>query len=385
MNFGLTEEQSMIKAAAKDFAEKEIAPVAREINRNKIFPVDLLKKMGKLGFLGLILPTKYGGGGADYISYCVMLEEIAHADVGIAASTSAHMSLCAHSIEGWGSEAQKQKYLPRLCSGEFFGFLASTEPDAGSDVAGIQTLATLQGDSWVLNGNKMWITNGSYGEVGIVIAQTQKGSGSRGLTAFLVEKGTPGFTSKAIHNKLGLHSSDTAELAFDNCRIPKDNLLGPVGKGMSVALSAFDCARLGVAARSVGAAQACIDACVSYSQNRKQFGKPIGNFQLVQELIADMTVETEAARLLTYRAATIKDTTGEAATIETSMAKYYASEVVQRAAHNAIQIHGSVGYSDEYPIERIWRDVRIGSILEGTSQVHKLIIGRAKTGFNAFS
>jgi butyryl-CoA dehydrogenase len=385
MNFELNEEQAMIRAAAKDFAEKEIAPVAREINRNKIFPLDIIKKMGKLGFLGLILPTKYGGGGVDYISYCVFLEEIARADMGITATASAHMSLCAHSIEGWGTEEQKQKYLPRLCSGEMLGFLASTEPDAGSDVAGIKTFATLQGNEWVLNGNKMWITNGSYGGVGVVIAQTQKDGGSRGLTAFLVEKGTPGFTSKPIHNKLGLHSSDTAELAFDNCRIPKDNMLGPVGKGMNVALSAFDCARLGVAARSVGAAQACIDACVSYSQNRKQFGKPIGSFQLVQELIADMTVETEAARLLTYRAATIKDTTGEAATIETSMAKYYASEVVQRVAHNAIQIHGSYGYSDEYPIERIWRDARIGSILEGTSQVHKLIIGRAKTGFNAFS
>jgi len=385
MNFDLTEEQAMIRAAAKDFAEKEIAPVAREINRNKIFPLDIIKKMGKLGFLGLILPTKYGGGGVDYISYCVFLEEIARADMGITATASAHMSLCAHSIEGWGTEEQKQKYLPRLCSGEILGFLASTEPDAGSDVAGIKTFATLQGNEWILNGNKMWITNGSYGGVGVVIAQTQKDGGSRGLTAFLVEKGTPGFTSKGIHNKLGLHSSDTAELAFDNCRIPKDNLLGPVGKGMSVALSAFDCARLGVAARSVGGSQACIDACVSYSQNRKQFGKPIGSFQLVQELIADMTVETEAARLLTYRAATIKDTTGEAATIETSMAKYYASEVVQRVAHNAIQIHGSYGYSDEYPIERIWRDARIGSILEGTSQVHKLIIGRAKTGLNAFS
>jgi butyryl-CoA dehydrogenase len=385
MNFDLTEEQAMIRAAAKDFAEKEIAPIAREINRNKIFPLDIIKKMGKLGFLGLILPTKYGGGGVDYISYCVFLEEIARVDMGITATASAHMSLCAHSIEGWGTEEQKQKYLPRLCSGEMLGFLASTEPDAGSDVAGIKTFATLQGNEWILNGNKMWITNGSYGGVGIVIAQTQKDGGSRGLTAFLVEKGTPGFSSKGIHNKLGLHSSDTAELAFDNCRIPKDNLLGTVGKGMSVALSAFDCARLGVAARSVGAAQACIDACVAYSQSRKQFGKPIGSFQLMQELIADMTVETEAARLLTYRAATIKDTTGEAATIETSMAKYYASEVVQRVAHNAIQIHGSYGYSDEYPMERIWRDARIGSILEGTSQVHKLIIGRAKTGFNAFS
>jgi alkylation response protein AidB-like acyl-CoA dehydrogenase len=385
MNFELTEEQAMIRAAAKDFAEKEIAPLAKELNRNNTFPVELIKKMGKLGFLGLILPTKYGGGGASYISYCVFLEEIARADMGTAATASAHQSLCAHSIDHWGTEEQKQKYLPRLCSGEILGFMASTEPDAGSDVAGIQTMATPQGDGWLLNGNKMWITNGSYGGVGIVIAQTQKGSGSRGLTAFLLEKNTPGFTSKAIHNKLGLHSSDTAELAFDNCRIPKDNLLGPVGKGMSVALSAFDCARLGVAARSVGAAQACVDACVTYSQTRKQFGKPIGNFQLVQELIADMTVETEAARLLTYRAATMKDNTGDPATIETSMAKYYASEMVQRVAHNAIQIHGSYGYSDEYPIERIWRDARIGSILEGTSQVHKLIIGRAKTGFNAFS
>lgn len=383
MDFELTEEQAMIRSTVRDFAEKEIAPVAKELDQNETFPLDLVKRMGKLGFLGLILPTKYGGGGADYISYCVMLEEIAHADVGLAATTSAHLSLCASSIAHWGTEEQKQKYLPRLASGEILGCLATTEPDVGSDVSNIGTSATLHGNEWLLNGNKMWITNGGFAGVAVIIAQTQPGSGAKGLTAFLVERGAPGFTTKDIHHKLGIHSSNTAEFALENCPVPKENMLGPVGKGMSVALSAFDSARLGVAARSIGAAQACIDASVAYAQNRKQFGKPIGNFQLIQELIADMTVETQAARLLAYRAAAMKDK-GNPATVETSMAKYYASEMAQRVATNAIQVHGAYGYSDEFPVERFWRDVRISSILEGTSQIHKLIIGRAVTGMNAF-
>lgn len=384
MDFELTEEQAMIRATARDFAEKEIAPVAKESNRNETFPEDLVKKMGKMGFLGLILPAEYGGGGGDYISYCVMLEEFAHADVGMAATASAHLSLCGHSIAHWGTEEQKRKYLPRLATGEILGCLATTEPNVGSDVGSIETSAALHGDEWLLNGSKMWITNGAVAGVAVIIAQTQKGSGSKGLTAFLVEKGTPGFTARDIHHKLGMRSSNTAEFALEDCRVPKENVLGPVGKGMSVALSAFDSARLGVAARSIGAAQACIDAAIAYAQTRKQFGKFIGNFQLIQELIADMTVETQAARLLAYRAAAMKDK-GNPATIETSMAKYYASETALRAASNAIQIHGSYSYSDEFPVERFWRDLRVSSILEGTSQIQRLIIGRAMTGLNAFA
>ncbi|MFC2001421.1 acyl-CoA dehydrogenase family protein [Chloroflexota bacterium] len=383
MDFELTEEQAMIRSTVRDFAEKEIAPVARDNNRNERFPEDLVKKMGEMGFLGLSLPVEYGGGGADHIAYCIMLEEIARADLSEAVTTSVNISLGAKPILKWGTEAQKQKYLPRLASGEILGCLATTEPNVGSDVASIETTATLQGDEWILNGNKMWISNGGVAGVSIIIAQTDKSLGHKGLTAFLIDKDTPGFSTEEIHNKMGIRSSSTAELIMEDCHLPQTNVLGPVGKGMSVALSAFDGARLGVAARTVGVAQACIDASVSYAQTRKQFGKFIGNFQLIQEMIADMTVETEAARLLVYRAAAFKDK-GESATIETSMAKYYSAESAQRAANNAIQIHGSYSYSDDYPVERYFRDVRVSGILEGTSQVHKLIIGRAMTGLNAF-
>jgi alkylation response protein AidB-like acyl-CoA dehydrogenase len=384
MDFEFTEEQIMIRNTVREFAEKEIAPVAREYNRNEQFPVELVRKMGEMGFLGLNLPAEYGGGGADYISYCVMLEELAHADVGMATTASSHISLAGKSILNWGTETQKNKYLPRLASGEMLGCFGSTEPNIGSDVSSIETSAKLQGNMWVLNGNKMWITNGGVSGIAIIIAQTDKIQGGKGITAFLVARGTPGFSSRDIHHKLGSRSSNTAELILEDCCVPQENVLGPVGKGLSVALSAFDNARLGVAARSVGAAQACLDASVAYAKTRRQFGKLIGSFQLIQELLADMQVETEAARLLTYRAAAMKDK-GEPATVETSMAKYYASEMAFRAANNAIQIHGSYGYTDDYPVERFLRDIRVSSILEGTSQVHKLIIGRSLTGINAFA
>jgi len=383
MDFEFSEEQAMIRTMVRDFAEKEIAPVARDNNRYERFPAELVKKLGEMGFLGLDLPSEYGGGGADHISYCIMLEELARADVGIAMTASAHISLGGKSIERWGTEAQKQKYLPQLASGEMLAAFATTEPNVGSDITSIETSATLQGDEWVLNGNKTWITNGGVADIVIIIAQTDKSKGGRGLAAFIVEKGTPGFSSIDTHNKLGSRSSNTAELALEDCRVPQENMLGSLGKGMSVALSAFDDARLGVAARSVGAAQACIDASVSYAQTRKQFGKEIGSFQLIQEMLADMTVETEAARLLVYRAAALKDK-GDPATVQTSMAKYYSSEIAFKVANNALQIHGSYGYTDDFPIERYLRDIRVSSILEGTSQMHKLIIGRAITGFSAF-
>lgn len=384
MNFEITEEQAMIRDTIRDFAEKEVAPASRDNNRDEHFPLDLINKLGEMGVLGLNLPSEYGGGGADYISYCIMLEELGRVDLGVAVTVSVHLSLGGKTVLQWGSEEQKEKYLPRLASGEMLACLATTEPNVGSDVSSIETSAVFQGDEWVLNGTKTWISNGGVADIAIIIAQTEKSLGSKGLTAFIVERGTKGFSSRDLHNKLGIRSSNTAELVLEDCRVPQGNVLGPVGKGMSVALSAFDSARLGVAARTVGAAQACIDASVSYAQTRKQFGRLIGSFQLIQELIADMTVETEAARLLVYRAAAIKDK-GEPATIETSMAKYYSSEIALKAANNAIQIHGSYGYSDEYPVERYFRDVRVSSILEGTSQMHKLIIGRAMTGINAFA
>lgn len=384
MDFEFSEEQIMIRNTVRDFAEKEIVPVARDNNRNEHFSAELVRKMGEMGFMGLNLPAEYGGGGADHISYCVMLEELAHADLGMATTTSSHISLAGKSILNWGTEEQKRKYLPKLASGETLGCLGSTEPNIGSDVASIETSAVLKGDKWCLNGNKMWITNGGVAGVVIVIAQTDKAKGSKGITAFIIDRGTPGFSSKDIHNKLGSRSSNAAELILEDCCVPQENVLGAVGKGLPVALSAFDSARLGVAARTVGAAQACIDASISYAQTRKQFGKLIGRFQLIQELLADMQVETDAARLLTYRAAAMKDK-GNPATLETSMAKYYSSEIAFKVANNAMQIHGSYGYSDDYPVERFLRDIRVSSILEGTSQIHKLIIGRYLTGINAFT
>lgn len=383
MDFEFTEEQAMIRTTIRDFAEKEIAPVSRDINRDEQFPSDIINKLGEMGILGLNLPSEYGGGGADYLSYCVMLEEIGRVDLGVALTISAHLSLGGKTISQWGTEEQKQKYLPSMASGKKLACFATTEPDVGSDISSINTSAVLQGDEWILNGTKTWSSNGGVADLAIIIAQTDKSKGGRGLTAFIVDRDTKGFSSKDIHNKFGVRSSNTAELILEDCRVPQSNLLGPVGRGMAVALSAFDSARLGVAARSVGAAQACIDASVSYAQNRQQFGKPIGSFQLIQELIADMAVETVAARLLVYRAATMKDK-GDPATVETSMAKYYSSEIAVKAANNAIQIHGSYGYSDEFPVERYFRDVRVSCILEGTSQMHKLIIGRALTGLNAF-
>lgn len=384
MDFELSEEHVMIRNTVRDFAQNEIAPVARDNNREERFPIELVKKMGDAGLMGLNMPTEYGGGGADYISYCVMLEELAQADVNMATTASSHISLVSKSILHWGTEEQKKRYLPQLATGKMLGCFGSTEPNVGSDVSSIETSATLQGDKWYLNGNKMWITNGGVAGVAIVVAQTDKAKGPKGLTAFIIERDTPGFSSQDIHHKLGGRSSNTAELILEDCCIPQENILGEIGKGLSVALSAFDSARLGVAARSVGVAQACLDASIEYAQTRKQFGKLIGSFQLIQEILADMKVETEASRLLVYRAAAIKDK-GDPATIETSMAKYYSSEVAFKIANQAIQIYGSYGYTDEYPVERFLRDVRICSILEGTSQVHKLIIGRALTGINAFS
>jgi hypothetical protein len=368
----------------RDFAEREIIPKARDDDRNERFPWDILQKMAPLGILGAPIPEEYGGMGIDWISYALMIEEIGRASGALRSIVSAHISLCQQSILNWGSEEQKRKYLPRMTRGEFLGCFATTEPNVGSDVASIETSATLDNGQWVLNGNKMWISNGGVAGLALIFAQTDKSKGYRGLTGFLVEKGTPGFSSRDIHGKLGLRSANTAELILEDCRVPQENVLGQVGDGFKIAMSAFDGARLCVAAGCVGLAQACIDACVAYAQSRHQFGKPIGSFQLVQEMISDMVVETDAARLLVWRAGHLKNK-GLPNTKETSMAKYYASEVAFRAANNAIQVHGGYGYSDEYPVERYLREAKLATLLEGTSQIHKLIIGRATLGISAFT
>lgn len=384
MDFDFTEEQIMIRNLMKDFAKNEILPKARDDDRNERFPKDILDKMAPLGLLGAPLPEEYGGMGIDHIAYILMMEELGRVSFALRSIVSVHISLFQLTLNQWGTEEQKQKYLPLTTKGEILGCFATTEPNVGSDIASIETSAVLDGGKWRLNGNKMWISNGGVAEVALIFAQTDKAKKHRGIAAFLVDRDTPGFSSTDIHGKLGLRSANTAELILKDCVVPEENVLGQVGEGFKIAMTAFDNARLCVAAGCVGLAQACIDASVLYSQTRKQFGKPIGSFQLVQGMIADMIVETEAARFLTYRAAYLKNK-GVPSTVETSMAKYYASEVALRAANNAIQVHGGYGFSDEYPVERYYRDVKVATLLEGTSQMHKLLIGRNATGINAFT
>jgi len=383
MDFDLSPEQEMIRKTARDFAEREVRPFARENDRTGRFPLDIIAKMAHMGFMGMVLPEEYGGMGLDYISEALIFEEIGRADFAVRTTLSVQISLCEGPIYRWGNEAQKRKYLPPLAGGEWLGCFGLTEPNAGSDVAAIQTRAVKDGDNWILNGRKTFITNGTYARLAIIFAQTGPGQGAKGLSAFLVETDTPGFSTVEIHGKLGIHASNTAELILEDVRVPAENLLGQVGQGFKIAMSALDDGRYGVAAGCVGLMQACIEASVKYAQDRQAFGRPIGQFQLVQELIADMVLECEAARLLVYRAGHLKNK-GLPNTRETALAKWYASEAAVRAALNAIQVHGGYGYIDEYPVEKYLRDAKIATLYEGTTQVQKLIVGRYATGLSAF-
>lgn len=383
MNFDFTPEQEMVRNLAREFAEREIAPYAAENDRLERFPAEIIRKMAPLGFLAGPIPTEYGGMGLDFIAYALLTEEIGRADSSVRTTLSVHVSLVQLTLLRWASDAQKQKYLLALARGDYLGCFALTEPNAGSDPAGMQTTAVRDGDYWVLNGTKTWISNGGVAGLAIVFAQTDRSKGHRGIAAFLVERdSTPGFTAREIKGKLGLRASNTAEIVLENCRVPAENLLGEVGQGMRIALSALDNGRYSVAAGCVGIIQGCIDISVKYAQTRHQFGRPIGSFQLVQEMIADMVVDYEAARYLVYRAGHLKNK-GVRNTRETSIAKLFASEAAIRAANNAIQIHGGYGYSREVPAERYWRDARVAAIYEGTTQIQKLIIGRETLGINA--
>lgn len=383
MNFDFTEEQQAIRDMTRKFAEEEIAPVARENDIQERFPRDIIHKMGKLGLLGGPVPPEYGGAGMDYISYGLVAEEVGRACSSVRSTISVQISLVELTIYRWGTEEQKRHYLPRLCSGEMIGCFGLTEPNSGSDAASLQTSAIRDGDHWILNGSKMWISNGGVADVAIIFAQTDKSKGPKGLAAFLVETKTPGFSSKDIHGKLGLRSSNTAQLFLDDVRVPHDHLLGAVGDGFKVAMSALDNGRYSLAAGCVGICQACVDASVRYAKERYQFGKPIGSFQLVQDLIARMIVDTEAARFLVLRAGHLKNK-GIRNTLETSIAKYFATEAAVRIANDAIQVHGGYGYSNEFPVERYLRDARVGTLYEGTSQIQKLIIASQVLGIRAF-
>ena len=382
IDFELTDEQRLIRETAREFTDKEIVPVARENDRNERFDTELVQKIADMGFLGAIVSEEYGGRGVDYLTYGLIVEEIGRGDSSARTVVSVQTSLVAKTIENWGSEEQKHEWLPKLCSGEALGCFALTEPDTGSDAANQKTRATKVDGGWKISGHKMFISMGNYAQLALVFAQTDPAQGHRGLACFLVPTDSAGFTASEIHGKLGLRASDTAELALDGVEVPDDAMLGEIGDGFKVAMSALDSGRFSVASGCVGISQGCVNASVEYAKSREQFGRPIASFQLVQEMIADMVVDTEAARGLVWRAGWLKDN-GKPSTTETSIAKLYATEAAVRNANLAIQVHGGSGYVDDYPVERYLRDARVTTLYEGTSQIQKLIIGRAATGINA--
>jgi butyryl-CoA dehydrogenase len=383
MDLDLTDEQRAVREMARKFADEYIIPVARDNDINERFPGDIIERMGDLGLLGGPIPVEYGGAGLDYISHALVTEEVGKACSSVRTTISVQISLVELSLASWGTEEQKRLYLPAMCGGKLIGCFGLTEPNAGSDPSGMETSAVADGDHWVLNGHKIWISNGGVAGLAIVFAQTDKSKGNRGIGAFLVDRGTPGFSTRDMHGKLGLRASNTGELILEDCRIPKGQLLGKVGEGFKVAMSALDNGRYSVAAGCVGICQGCADASVRYAKERKQFGRAIGSFQLVQDLIARMIVDTEAARLLVFRAGHLKNQ-GRRCTREISIAKYFASEAAVRCALDAIQVHGSYGYSNEYPVERYLRDAKVATIYEGTSQIQKLLIASHDLGIRAF-
>ena len=373
MNFELTEEQKMIQDMARNFAEKEVAPLAAELDETHRFPVELAQKMGELGLMGIAVPEAYGGAGMDYICYVVALEEISRACANTGVIMSVNNSLVCDPLSKNCTEDQKHKFLAPLAAGKKIGCFALTEPSAGSDAGNQKTTAVLEGDTWVLNGSKIFITNASHADTAVVFAMTDKSKGTRGISTFIVEKGTPGFKVGKIERKLGLNASGTAELIFEDCRIPKDQLLGELGAGFKIAMQTLDAGRIGIAAQAVGIARAAMEQSVKYSLERVQFNQPIAKFQAIQWMLADMATEIDAARLLVYRAARLKDT-GQRYSAESAMAKLFASETAMKTATKAVQVHGGYGYSKEYPVERNFRDAKITEIYEGTSEIQRLVI-----------
>lgn len=383
MDFELNDTQRLIKDTAAEFAQRRIVPVARENDEKERYPADIVAEMGALGMFGGPIPEEYGGAGLDYISYAIMNEEISKACSSVRTVLSVQISLVATTLLKWGSEAQKKKYLPRLCAAEWIGCFGLTEPDVGSDAQHLKTFAEKTSTGWKLNGQKIWISNGGVAQLALVIAQTDR-ENPRKMAAFLVETDRPGFEARTMHGKLGLRSSNTAELFLASVEVPDDALMGEVGDGFKVAMSALDNGRYSVGAGCLGIAQGSLEASVAYAKERRTFGKPIAAHQLVQDMIARMVVDIDASRLLLYRAGELKNA-GKPNTRETSIAKYYCTEAALRCANDAIQIHGGMGYSNEYPVERYMRDARVATIYEGTSQIQKLIIAGFETGIRAFA
>jgi len=384
IDFELTDEQKLIRDTAREFADNEITPRARENDRAGRFDVEMVAKLGQMGFLGPTLPEEHGGRGIDYRTYGLIVEEIGRADSSVRTVVSVTTSLVGSAIARWGTEEQQRRLIPGLTSGEALGCFGLTEPDTGSDAAALKTRGEKIDGGWRLSGQKQWISLGNVASFALIFAQTDPEAGHRGLAAFVVPSDSEGFSSSEIRGKLGMHASDTAELSLDGVEVDDDALLGDVGDGFKVAMTSLDSGRFSVAAGCVGICQACLDSSVAYSTQRRQFNRPIAAFQLVQAMIADMVCDTEAARSLVWKAAWLKDLE-RPNTLETSTAKLFASEAAIRTADNAIQVHGGAGYVDDYPVERHLRDARVATLYEGTSQIQKLIIGRAMTGVNAMA
>lgn len=373
MKLELSEQQKMIRNMVREFAEKEVAPLAAQLDKTGEYPTQTLEKMAKLGLLGIIIPQEYGGAGLDTISYATVIEEISRKCASTGVITSVHNSLTAWPIMKYGTEEQKKKYLPILAKGEKIGAFAGTEPNAGSDLGAMKTSAVLKGHHYIINGDKTFITSGPKAGVIIVFAVTDKNAGTKGLSAFIVENTFKGFKVGSIFDKLGINASQTSELLFENMEVPKENLLGKEGDGFKIALSTLDGGRIGIAAQAVGIAQAALDESITYSKQREQFGKPIAKFQAIQWMIADMATRIEAARYLVYHASYIKDK-GERFSKEAAMAKLFAAETAMDTVIKAVQIHGGYGYTKEYTVERLFRDAKITEIYEGTSEVQRMVI-----------
>ncbi len=374
--FEENENQAMIAQMIRDLGEREIKPYMMDWDEAQEFPVALFKKLGELGLMGVLVPQSYGGSGFGYHEYVTAIVELSKIDGSVGLSMAAHNSLCTGHILQFGTEAQKQKYLPKLASAEWIGAWGLTEPNTGSDAGNMKTVAKEEGDHYVINGAKNFITHGKSGDVAVVIARTGEPGDSHGMTAFIVEKGTPGFSGGRKENKLGMRASETAEMIFDNCKVPKENIIGKVGEGFVQSLKVLDGGRISIAALSLGIAQGAYEASLQYSKEREQFNQPISKFQAISFKLADMATKIEAAKLLTYRAADLKNK-GKSVNKESAMAKYYTSEIAVEAANEAVQIFGGYGFTKDYPVEKYYRDVKLCTIGEGTSEIQKLVISRA--------
>jgi alkylation response protein AidB-like acyl-CoA dehydrogenase len=382
IDFELSDEQRLIRETARDFTDNEIVDRARDNARAGRFDLELVGMLAAQGYLGAIIPARYGGAGLDYVTYALILEEIGRGDGAMRTVVSVQTSLVCGSILRWGSDEQKARYLPKLCAGQWLGCFGLTEPEAGSDAAAQRTRATRVDGGWLLNGAKMWISLGNHAKLALIFAQTDPELRHRGLACFLVDCDQPGYEAQEIHHKMGLHASDTASISLDGVFVADEDVLGAVGEGFKVAMSALDGGRLSVAAGCVGICRGCVEQSVAYAREREQFGRPIASFQLVQAMLAEMRVRADAARLLVWRAAALRDA-GRPCTTETSIAKLYASEAAVWCANEAIQVHGGAGYTDDHAAERWFRDARVTTLYEGTSQIQQLIIGRALTGIDA--